>query len=252
MAAEALVKKNLSFKEAVKYAVERDVVLPDEYYGKLVGVQRSQATTIAGLASLEQIKFVIDAVSKVLKDGGTFASFQEAVKKGDMGIKLPKHRLDNIFRTNMQASYARGRWDQQGRVMSTRPYLMYDAINDSRTRAAHSAMDNTILHRDDPFWKTHYPPNGYRCRCTVISLSEKQAQKRGITVLPPVADPDDGWDYNPGAEYVQGAKDALTVFDIPDKPRLAAAMKAKKKDIREASDRAGSNRDGAPEREADQ
>jgi SPP1 gp7 family putative phage head morphogenesis protein len=211
--------KGFGFKEAVSYANQRNVVLPDEYYGKLVGVQRSQAVSIAGQSSLEQIKYIIDQVAKVIDKGGTFKDFQKAVRAGGIDISLPQYRLDNIFRTNIQAAYSRGRHEQQMKVVSTRPYWMYDAINDSRTRPTHLALDNTILRYDHPFWQTHYTPNGYRCRCTIISLTEAQAKKRGITTTPPDAAPDDGWDYNVGVDY-SGPIDRLVMGTPAEAPSL--------------------------------
>lgn len=235
--------------EAVEYAEARGVVLPDIYYGALVGIQKSQATTISGLASLEQIKFVIDLVSDALKGGTTFKDFQKAVKSGATSVDLPAHRLDNIFRTNMQVAYNRGRWEQQKRASSSRPYLMYDAINDSRTRPNHLLMDNTILHRDDPWWKTHYPPCGYRCRCTVISLTEAQAQKRGVSVAAPQVDPDEGWDFNPGEDYQTPLEQTLASFGqdlVNDKPRLGKVIQDAKAKIKEEADAAKSDRTDAP------
>jgi uncharacterized protein with gpF-like domain len=74
--------------------------------------------------------------------------------------------------------------------------------NDTRTRPAHKAMDNVIKPVGDAFWKTHYPPNGYRCRCSVVSLTESQAKKRGGVTndkdIPDNAKADKGWDYNGG------------------------------------------------------
>jgi SPP1 gp7 family putative phage head morphogenesis protein len=236
----------LTFQEALDYAKSRSVVLPEEYYGKLVGVQRQQATTIAGLTTLEQIKFVIDLVSAALKDGMTFKQFQELVAGGEQELGLPAHRLDNVFRTNLQTAYNRGRWEQQKRVANSRPYLMYDAINDSRTRPNHTAMDNTILHRDDPWWATHYPPCGYRCRCTVISLTEKQAQKRGLTVKAPDVDPDEGWDFNPGEDYGAGVRNGLESFGedlLKDHPKIAGNVQALKSRIRYQADGASGNHD---------
>jgi len=61
---------------------------------------------------------------------------------------------------------------------------MYDAINDRRTRPAHAAMDGYIAPHDDPIWNTWYPLNGYRCRCSVIALSERQAHARGYAGHP--------------------------------------------------------------------
>lgn len=232
-----------TFQEAVDYAASRDVVLPDVYYGKLAGVQRSQSVSIAGLASLEQIKAIIDLVRSVMDAGGTFADFQKKVEAGDLSVVLSKARLDNIFRTNMQAAYSRGRYEQQMRVTMNRPYWMYDAINDSRTRPSHLAMDGTVLHHSHPWWKTHYTPNGYRCRCTIISLTEAQARKRGISPLPPAADPDEGWDYSVGESYEKGVDEALGGFTTGD-PKSKKAEEDAKRKVKEERDAAKERTEG--------
>lgn len=237
---------SVGFQEAMAYAAKRKVVLPEDYYGKLIGIQRAQSVSIAGLAALEQIRFVVDKLADVLEKGGTFKSFQDAVRDGGLDINLPTHRLENIFRTNIQAAYSRGRWEQQMRARGSRPYLMYDAINDSRTRPAHAAMDNIIRRWDDPFWATHYPTNGYRCRCTVISLTEAQAKKRG-GVTDPLPDPDTtkpdpGWDYNIGADYEGGPNRAIekTVEKIKTKrPTTSKKADEAKEKIKKATKKAG-------------
>ena len=91
---------------------------------------------------------------------------------------------------------------------------MYDAINDSRVRPSHLAMDGIIRPVGDIFWTAHYPPNGYRCRCRCISLSEKQAQERskngtGLNKkITPEMNPDKGWDYNVGQDLTAGIEKA--------------------------------------------
>jgi uncharacterized protein with gpF-like domain len=84
-------------------------------------------------------------------------------------------------------------------VKDSRPFLMYDAINDSRTRENHRALDGFIAPSDDPVWDRIYPPNGHNCRCTVISLSKRQAEARGWSGSTPAvpAETDSGWAYNP-------------------------------------------------------
>lgn len=241
----------LSFIEAIEYAESRGVVLPDEYYGKLVGLQRGQSVSIAGLASLEQIKFVIDLVTEALRSGKTFKQFQDSVRANELGIDLPQHRLDNIFRTNMQVAYNKGRWTQQQRAGNSRPYLMYDAINDSRTRPSHLAMDNTVLPKDHPWWRTHYPPCGYRCRCTVISLTERQARARGLTPTPPEVEPDEGWDFNPGEDYGEGVRRGLDAFGedlLGEHPRLASAIADAKARIKSQATVASTDDTGAAQR----
>ena len=129
---------DLPFDEAIVAALARDVVLPDAYYGLLQGVARARAVSVAGLTSLAQIQAIIDAVGEALGNGATFADFVAGVK--DEQLTLSKGRLDNIFRTNIQAAYGSGRYEQQKANFDTRPYLMYDAINDSRVRPAHRAQ----------------------------------------------------------------------------------------------------------------
>lgn len=36
------------------------------------------------------------------------------------------------------------------------------------------------LRYDDPFWATHYPPNGWKCRCSVIQYSDNDLKRRGF------------------------------------------------------------------------
>lgn len=186
----------VTFLEALEYAHNKKIVLPDEFYSMDLKT-RQMATTVSFLSSLEQIETVIKAVNKSIADGGTFNDFQKLIAESE--IILPKHYLDNVFRTNIQNAYGHGRWQQQQRNKAKRQYLMYSAINDSRVRPAHLALNRIVLPIDHPFWLTHYPPLGFRCRCTVIALTEKQALKYGITPddkLPEIAEALD-WSSHP-------------------------------------------------------
>lgn len=186
----------VTFLEALHYAHSKKVVLPDEFYSMDLKT-RQMATTVSFLSSLEQAESVIKSLNKTLASGGTFNDFQKLVAESE--IILPKHYLDNVFRTNIQSAYGHGRWQQQQRNKDKRQYLMYSAINDSRVRPAHLALNRIVLSIDHPFWLTHYPPLAFRCRCTVIALTEKQALKYGITPddkLPEVAEALD-WSSHP-------------------------------------------------------
>lgn len=150
----------VTFLEALRYAHSKKIVLPDEFYSMDLKT-RQMATTVSFLSSLEQIETVIKAVNKSIADGGTFKDFQKLIEESE--IILPKHYLDNVFRTNIQSAYGHGRWQQQQRNKAKRPYLMYSAINDSRVRPSHLALNRIVRPIDDPFWLTHYPPLGFRC-----------------------------------------------------------------------------------------
>ena len=197
----------VSYADALRYARDKRVVLPDEFY--LLDLNaRQYATTVSYLASLDQIRTVINLTNRAIKDGSTFQEFQKA--DGEAGIELSPHHLDNIFRTNIQNAYAHGIWTQQQKNKANRPYLKYSSLTDSRVRPSHLALNNIIRHIDDSFWLTHYPPNGFQCRCGVDALTEAQAKKLSITIddeLPDIQ-PDKGWAVSP-ASYGKQLNDVL-------------------------------------------
>lgn len=220
-----------TFDEAVLATRARGVVLPDVYYGHLQGIARADSFSIAGLARAEQLQGALDSLTTALDTGETFDAWKARVRRGEIDLDLPDHRLANIYRTNLQGAYARGRCQQHDAVADRRPWLLYSATNDSRTRPAHAAMDGTILHRDDPWWQTHRPPNGYQCRCTVIALSPAQAERRGgpkpakpdpATGDPPAPDP--GWDYDTCGAPRAGTKRAAKRARAKAKPAIAERL----------------------------
>lgn len=226
----------VTFLEALNYAKQRKILLPDDFY-TLDLKTRQMATTVSFLSSLEQIQTVINGVNKTLANGGTFKDFQKLIDESE--IILPKHYLDNVFRTNIQNAYGHGRWIQQERNKAKRPYLMYSAINDSRVRPAHLALNRIVLPFDHPFWLTHYPPLGFRCRCTVIALTEAQALKYGITPddkLPEVAEALD-WSSHPlqygELEFLVDQKISKSILDkeylLEQKEVIRAEWTASKK-----------------------
>lgn len=153
----------LPFDEAIAWAGARGVVLPDVYYGQLQGLARSTSFSIAGLSSLDQLQQVLDSLTEAMETGETLRSWQNRVSSNEIALDLPAHRLENIFRTNIQSHYARGRCEQQRRNIENRPWLLYDAVNDSRTRPSHAAMDGFVARYDDPIWQQWSPPAGYQC-----------------------------------------------------------------------------------------
>ncbi|WP_044469791.1 phage head morphogenesis protein [Mannheimia massilioguelmaensis] len=91
-------------------------------------------------------------------------------------------RLRTILRTNKITAYHAGRYAEQIANADEEPYWQYVAVNDSRTRASHLAMNMKIYRYDDPIWNTMYPPNDWGCRCRVRALSEFRVQRQGATI----------------------------------------------------------------------
>lgn len=167
---------DLPFEEAIAIAKSKGVVLPHVYYEELPAHLRRRAFTVSGLASIKQIAAIKKKLDDIIASGGTLADFQTWAKDADLGL-MPRH-AETIFRNAVQGAYNAGQWRSFEANKRFRPYLMFDAINDHRTRKNHAACSGVIRRVDDPFWDTHTPMMGHNCRCTLISLNERQAQAR--------------------------------------------------------------------------
>ena len=51
--------------------------------------------------------------------------------------------------------------------------------NPVRPRPQHVAWSGLVLSCDDPFWDTHFPPNGWRCTCGVEAVSREELAASG-------------------------------------------------------------------------
>lgn len=200
---QVLARKDMTFQEAVDYFQARIPVTAETFYS-IAEEYRSLAFTVAGYTKLRILKRFYEELLAALKEGGTLAEFRDSMNRfleeeGYEGVS--PEQADLIFRANIQTAYNVGHYEQMTdpAVLELRPYWQYDAVNDAHTRPSHLAMDGKVYRADSPVWDTWYPPNGFRCRCTVRTLSRRQMEQRGLKVeegFPAVA-PDPHFNTNP-------------------------------------------------------
>lgn len=162
----------------------------------------AESFTIAKMMDIDMLGDVRKSLDEALATGKPFKAWAAEITpmlqaKGWWGRQLvtdPKTgeqvmaqlgsaaRLETIFRTNLQSAYAAGKWDEIVRQADDAPYLMYDAIDDFRVRHEHKAWDGTVLPVFSEWWKVHYPPAGWNCRCGTIQLSEDELEAMGLKV----------------------------------------------------------------------
>lgn len=184
----------LPFADAIAHARKRGVMLPEVYYSEAQSVARRAAFTVSGLTALDQIERVRDSLTAAMSGGLSFRDWQATATAERLSYTLPPGRVETIFRTNVQTAYSQGHWRDFVEQSSFRPFLMYSAVNDSRTRPAHKAMSGHIAWINDAIWKKWTPPCGYNCRCSLLALSPKEALARGYgKQVPPAVDPDEGF-----------------------------------------------------------
>lgn len=153
---------------------------------------QARAFTVAKAMRLDILQDIRDEITAALDNGTTFAEFKKTLtpklkskgwwgevvneQTGEIAVVGP-HRLRTIFDTNIQTAYSAGHYRSQIQNVADRPWWIYSAVNDSRTRPAHAALNGLAFRHDDPFWQSHYPPNGFRCRCSVRAVGDGQLEE---------------------------------------------------------------------------
>lgn len=178
MGAPLRISFGLPFVDAIKSALRRRPILPEAYYAAAAASARRIAWTVSGVAGLAQIRAVLDSLNAAQAAGVGMGEWKKTIKPLQLG--LPRHRLELIWRMHAQTAYNAGHWRNFDEQARRRPWLMYSAIDDERTRPAHRALDGHIAPVYDTFWETHSPPLGFNCRCSLISLTTVQAEARGL------------------------------------------------------------------------
>lgn len=91
-------------------------------------------------------------------------------------ISVP-HRLEHIFRQNMRTARAAGQWERIQRTKASHPYLLYLLGPSERHRPLHVTWHGILLPVDDPFWQTHFAPNGHGCKCSIRQVTSREADR---------------------------------------------------------------------------
>lgn len=215
---------------------------PTFRYTDMIREEHDVAFTVAKMMQVDLLNTTRELLDKSLDEGWSIGRFRK-----ELGPKLKAagwwgranmldpagnlvqdvqlgsaHRLNTIFRSNLQSAYSVGHWERIQESAQSAPWLMYDAVDDLRTRPAHARLDSRVLPVSDSFWDRMMPPNGYNCRCGVIQLSDQDLERLNITPskrpklemvkwknprtgqieeIPAAADP--GWDHNPGKSRLE-------------------------------------------------
>ncbi len=154
-------------------------------------------------------------------------------------------RLGIIYDTNLRTSLSAGKWRQVQDTKAALPYLRY-LDPDPNPRPQHLDWSGLVLRADDPWWGTHWPPNGWNCKCEADSLDDHDLDHEGyqLGVAPPdqateyfnertgttemvPAGIDPGFAHNPGIAGIQYAADrALAEKLATTDPAIARAVTA--------------------------
>lgn len=172
--------------------------------------EHARQFTVAKLFRNDLLAEIHKQLGRALTEGKTLKDFKDALipqlkqagwwgtpevidpRTGEIArTRVNPARLELIYDINLRQSHAAGRWARSER--GAMPYLIYRTRRDERVRASHQRWDAIVLPKNHPWWDTHYPPNGWRCRCLAYPIDEaglQQLEAAGIKIRR--QPPDDG------------------------------------------------------------
>jgi hypothetical protein len=228
---------------------------PSDSWRDFSPVEHAHAFTVARTAGYDVLGDIRASVERAIRERRSFEQFRADLEptlqaKGWWGratdpatgeiVRLGSpRRLRTIFWANTRTAWAAGEWEKIERTKDVLPYLIYVESTAAEKRAEHLAWVGTILPVDDPWWREHYPPNGWGCMCRVRQISESEARRAGFDPDAPARPPsfgrrqdvnlrtgeivetpvgvDPGWNSNPGlarsramADLISGRVEAMS------------------------------------------
>lgn len=180
-------------KEALDYFRAKDLRV-GFHHQDVWGAEHASAFTAAKAMQLDLLDDMRSAVDKALAKGLTLEQFKKDLRpilqaKGWWGTKEmvdpatgqtvqaklgSPRRLKTIYDANLRAARAAGQWDRIQRTKDALPYLLYNLGPSEHHRPQHVAWSGTLLPADDPWWQSHFTPNGWGCKCWIRQVGRAE------------------------------------------------------------------------------
>lgn len=194
---------NLPSEKAIAYFEKKVALGPKKHWDWTDTMRHAhdRVFVVSKATSIDIVKDIHISLLKAIKEGKPYQEFANDIiptlkEKGWWGdidavnkdqkivkhIKVDHRRLRNIFNTNVKTAYAAGRYERMMEDADIAPYWRYVAVpkgaGNKNPRIEHAALHNLVFRYDDPFWQTHYAPNGWGCHCTVVRMTKRMVEKR--------------------------------------------------------------------------
>ncbi|WP_153159674.1 phage minor head protein [Zoogloea sp. 1C4] len=168
----------------------------------MAAAEHQAAFTVAKAMQMDLLEEIWTQVDDALANGGTLAQFIDQlkpnlVKRGWWGVQQmtdPKtgeardvqlgspRRLKTILDTNLRTAHGEGQWQRVQESKDALPYVMYDHTPSKYERKEHAAWDGLVLPVDDPWVAAHWPIKAWGCKCRMIPVTARMAERQGKTV----------------------------------------------------------------------
>jgi SPP1 gp7 family putative phage head morphogenesis protein len=212
-ASPKLALKNTPLDYALQYLAQR-LALDEFELTQLESLYHATAVRVVKAASMEVEKKIESKLFDLLATGAHVREGKKALAEAFEAAGIVPNNsftLEAIFRTQTQLAYGAGRWnaDQSPAIQEILWGYKYVTVGDDRVRPEHVGFEGVTLPKDDAFWQTNWPPNGWACRCCAISVFEPRSPvyppdhvEVDGKLVKPAADP--GFQYHPGLMFADG------------------------------------------------
>mgnify|MGYP003365106146 CR=1 FL=1 len=189
-------------KDTVRAWEARGELRPTVQWSEMVHQQHAASFTVAKIAKLDLLRQVQTSLDSVIRSGGTFEGWQKdlipnlqragwwgavndkALTGTDETVIVNERRLRTIYDTNVRMSLSSGNWMRIQAQKDVLPYLRYLPSTSEHKRPLHKLWYGTLLPVDHPWWQTHFPPNGWFCKCHFEQVSERRMKRKGWSITP--------------------------------------------------------------------
>jgi len=153
----------------------KDWIKFDPINSKTVQQLRSNLYLFSGVKTYQQLtemnSLLVDKSGKIRN----WNAFKKEVFK--VHKKYNRNYLQAEYQTAKASAQMARKWQDFEKQKHLYPNLVYKTVGDDRVRQEHADLNGIIKPIDDAFWDVHYPPNGWRCRCTVTSTKKEVTQE---------------------------------------------------------------------------
>jgi len=105
-------------------------------------------------------------------DDGKLRSYQDFREEAfKISGKYNEAWLKTEYNQAAGAATMASRWNEFSKNSEDMPYLQYVTVGDNNVRDSHALLNGIIKKMIDDFWRTHFPPNGWGCRCDAEQLA---------------------------------------------------------------------------------
>lgn len=203
------------FVEALEYLRDRLAISQSDWLS-ILNAADQQAQHIVDETVDKMRTDLLAAIEAIFSAGGTVREFaeqyDEITRRHGWSTDEGKAGWHStlIWRMEVFGARAAGRWDQAQRLHKAAPHLgycfRYVTAGDHRVRHNHAKWHGVILPVDHPFWLTHFPPNGFNCRCLPTIVNRIDLNRYGWAITPDSDErltipPDDGFSGNVGVAW---------------------------------------------------